>query len=374
MKPLKFFLVVMAFGVVACGGSDSSEDEPIIDPVVTPTPETPNTPTEPSTSKLHSIKDSFSSDMIYSFSTLQTKTAVMQSFDIDTEKNTIYYTQINNKFRVYVSWGGISVLAPDAHMTLLYSGHGSNFSIEKVGSARYIWISNYGSKNASGDYWSAQIISRILITKDATLRPSDATDNYYFGEKNIAVSVNVAADRLAILGISSGLVRIYKLSQLQALSQEKITLEPITYGGEAKAPDAETTYTPEVMARDCRKVEPIGSFTIARTSGVSWQGFDVTEDRFYQAQGNGNNNDNVAPSAGYILIFKHDGTVVQPATLVEALNDMSGLNTAGLTDTGYMEPEGVKIKDDVMYCGYAAKNSQDERRGAIFKFSPDPVE
>lgn len=31
---------------------------------------------------------------------------------------------------------------------------------------------------------------------------------------------------------------------------------------------------------------------------------------------------------------------------------------AMLTDTGYMEPEGIKIRNGIMYCGYAAKNSK----------------
>lgn len=314
------------------------------------------------------LSDELSRDMWFSTGTLRTKSAVMQSFDIDFEENLIYYTQLNNKFRVYVCWGEPNGTVPGGSMELLYSGHGSNFTLEKDGDNRFIWISNYASKNAKGEYWDSQIISRVPVVDGAVYNPWDCDDNYYFGDANIAAAVDTEGDRLVVLNIGSGRVRTYSLSRLRAHPTEEITLRPIVYGGD-KAPQPETTEVFKVMARDCSAVDPLGDFTVHRDEGIAWQGFDICGDFFYQARGNGNQNDGLNASTGWILVYKTDGTPVLPPTPVQALNNLDTLNEWGITDTGYMEPEGVKIRRGAMYCGFANKNSQNIRRGTILKYS-----
>lgn len=252
-------------------------------------------------------------------------------------------------------------------MTLNYFGHGSNFTLEDTGSG-YIWIGNYASKNTSGEYWGDQVVSRVPIKDGATVNPWDCTDNYYFDETNLSVAVDFENDRLTILGISTGRIRTYKLSELRALPIESVTLKPLTYGGD-KAPDAETTVTHTIQARDCRKATPIGDFSIQRWNGVSWQGFDVCGDLIYQMQGNGNNNDGKTASTGWLLVYKLDGTIVLDRTPIKAIEDLTKLKQWGITDTGYMEPEGVKVRGGNLYIGFASKGSKDERRGTIFKYS-----
>lgn len=318
------------------------------------------------------ITDGLSQDVWFSTGTLRTTSAVMQSFDIDFDKNLIYYSQLNSNYRIYISWSEPNATKHKGVMQLHYFGHGSNFSIEKAGEDRYVWISNYASKNASDEYWGSQIVSRVPVKADAVVKPWDCDDNYYFGETNISVGVDFDNDRLTILGVTSGVVRTYSLSALQALPVETIELEPIKYGG-AKAPDAETTVTYKVQARDCTKIKPLGQFFIKRESGVSWQGFEICGDLVYQMQGNGNANDGVSASTGYLLIFKIDGTPVLKRTRVGALLDLQKLSDMGITDTGYMEPEGVKVRNGAMYCGFASKNSANVRRGTIFKYSPVQV-
>lgn len=316
----------------------------------------------------------FSTLMHYSTGRLRTTSAVMQSFDLSKDGQTIYYTQLNSKFRVYLSWGprnGKST--PSTYMTLNYTGHGSNFTIEEAADGTWLWMDNYSSKNASGDYWGAQIISRFPVKSGTTLNAWEAAENYYFGESNISVAVDFEGDMLTILGISSGRIRTYKLSDLKALPVEDITLAQITYGGEDKAPHKETTVTPVVKARDARKLTPLGDFSIQRGTysdgtTVSWQGFDIHGGLIYQAQGNGHADG--TPSPGWVQLRKVDGTVVVPLTIITALEDLSELKSAGITDTGYMEPEGVKVRGGVVYCGFASKNSADERRGTIFNYNP----
>lgn len=321
------------------------------------------------TDGLHLLNDDLSEDMWFSTGTLRTTTAVMQSFDLDFEKDLIYYTQLNSNYRIYLSWGERNGSAHKGMMQLHYFGHGANFSLETNGNDRYIWIDNYASKNSKGEYWDSQIISRVPVKADATLKPWDCKDNYYFGMVNHSVAVDIENDRLTVLGISSGEVRTYCLSELNKLPKDSITLKPITYGGD-KAPDVETTKTFKVLARDCTKVQPLGQFTFKRDAGISWQGFDISGNYVYQARGNGNNNDGEKASTGWILIYRIDGEEILSATPINALNNMNLLFEWGITDTGYMEPEGVKIRRGVMYCGFASKNSNDIRRGTIFRYSP----
>lgn len=325
------------------------------------------------------LTDGFSKSLHFSTGRLRTTTAVMQSFDISKDGETIFYSQLNNKFRVYVSWNGRnSEETPTSRcMTLCYSGHGSNFTLEETAHSDYIWISNYASQNASGDYWDAQIISRIPVQAGATFKPWQSPENYYFGEKNIAVSVDIDGDMLTILGVTTGRIRTYRLSQLKALPEEDITLEPLTYGGESKSDDPKTTVSPVVKARDGRKVTPLGDFTITREhysdgTTVSWQGFDIHDGLIYQSQGNGHADG--TPSPGWLQVRKIDGTVVIPLTKFKALEDLDALKTAGITDTGYMEPEGVKFRHGAVFCGFCSKRSDDVRRGTIFRYDPKLVQ
>lgn len=324
------------------------------------------------------ITDHFSDKIHFSTGRLRTMTSVMQSFDIDLETNTIYYSQLNNKFRAYISANGpMNNTTPSKYMTVNYFGHVSNFSIEKEGGKVYIWVDNFSSKNASGDYWGSPVVSRIPFASGTTITSWEAPENYYFGEKNISVAVDIEGDMLTYLGISTGNCYTYRLSELKALPIEDITLPEVTYGGEAKAPDTEeVTKAHVIKARDCTKVKPIGTFNIPRGKyedgvTISWQGFDIKDGLVYQMQGNGHSDG--TPSPGWLQIRGINGSTILPLTKITALADLAELKAAGITDTGYMEPEGVKVHGDYIYIGFASKNSNDERRGTIFRYSKQAV-
>lgn len=368
MKLVKYIIALAGMVLLplgACGGSDDA-DEPEPQPGVTDGPAVPDgwRPAD----GLALIADPLTPGMWFSTGTLRTTSAVMQCFDIDFDKNLIYYSQLNNKYRLYISWSEPNATQYQGVMQLHYFGHGGNFTIEKAGNDRYLWIGNYASKNSKDEYWGSQVVSRVPVKADAVVKPWDCTDNYYFGELNISVAVDFEHDRLSIVGVTSGIVRTYSLSALQALPVETIELEPVKFGG-GVAPDVEQIVTPKVRARDCTKVRPLGQFKIVRQEGVSWQGFDVCGDIIYQMQGNGNENDGLSQSNGYLLVFGIDGTEVLPRTRVGALADLGKLSDMGITDTGYMEPEGVKVRNGALYCGFASKNSANVRRGTIFKYS-----
>ena len=325
------------------------------------------------------ITDAYSEELHYSTGRLRTTSAVMQSFDIDTLAGNIYYSQLNRNYRAYVSCGQPNSTATPPCMTLNYYGHVSNFTLEVTSEGkRYIWVDNFSSKNASGEYWGSPVVSRVPYSSGVTYNAWDAPDNYYFGEKNISVAVDIDNDMLTYLGISTGNFKTYRLSELRALPIENITLDAVTYGGESNNDTHTTEITKQhtIKARDCTKATPIGAFQIQREKyadgvQVSWQGFDIHDGLIYQLQGNGH--EDGTPSPGWIQIRKIDGTVILPLTKFAALDDLAALKAAGITDTGYMEPEGVKVRGEWLYCGFCSKNAAGVRMGTIFRYNKSAI-
>ena len=53
--------------------------------------------------------------------------------------------------------------------------------------------------------------------------------------------------------------------------------------------------------------------------------------------------------------------------------DLGLLASEGLTDLGYFEAEGIKVKEGILYIGFASKDagSSPQRRVNIFKYPLD---
>ncbi len=307
------------------------------------------------------------SSIVYSRNRLRTTSSVMQSFDFDFDRNLIFYTQLNRKYRAYLCWAEPNSEKLKGCMELRYFGHVSNFSVENAADRNFLWVSNYASKREDGNYWDSQIISRIPIVDGKVVNPWDCTDNYYFGEKDLAVAVDFENRRLITFCIGIGKFTVYPLDKLNELPIKEITLSPIVYGGDA-ADEPESTKTFKVMARDCRMVKPISSFTVSREPGIAFQGFDIFGDTVYQMRGNGNKNDGKVPSTAWLHVFDIKGNTLVYKQPLDAVADMDKLKEAGITDSGYMEPEGVKYRNGILYVGFASKNLDDRRKGNIFKY------
>lgn len=311
-----------------------------------------------------------SEDLIYSKNgQLRTTTAVMQCFDVDS-KGEVYYAQLNRLYRAYLSHGKPGTKYSEV-MILNYFGHVSNFTVEEDGDDRYYWVDNMSSKTSDGNYWNPQIISRVKFVAGTTLNSWEATDNYYFGISG-SVAVDFKNDMITILGGSGTYnVNTFRLSEVLAAPVVNMLMNPVKYGGESNNDSDAVEQTKNFLMKvhDASRIKPIGYFYQKRIGDVPWQGFDISDGRFYQAEGGGSS-DGVTPSTAYITVTDIYGNLLEERTHVAAVESIAPLNEQGITDTGYMEAEGVKIRGGVMYLGYASKNSADKRYGTILKYKP----
>lgn len=82
----------------------------------------------------------------------------------------------------------------------------------------------------------------------------------------------------------------------------------------------------------------------------------------------GNDNDGKKASVAYVTLLDLTGAQAYPRTKVGAIADMQALTTAGITATGYMEAEGIKMKNGSLWLGFASKSTDDIRRANIFRY------
>ena len=163
-----------------------------------------------------------------------------------------------------------------------------------------------------------------------------------------------------------------------ALPMSAVTLQSLTYGGGA-ADDPQVTESPKIYARDLRKLTPLGEFgipnqSLAETpddvSYYAWQGFEVNDGLIYYFEGEGKNDG--TPSAAYVTIYDFAGNVVERRTAVTAASDLQTLASLGITASGYMEAEGIKVRNGKLYLGFASRDSKTDGskyRANVFEYA-----
>ena len=318
----------------------------------------------------------FTSSNIYSMGQYLPANTVIQGFDI-LKDGTIYYMQIagNYAHRLTViaaqpNKSGFETVNSET-MSLDYFGHGTNYAIEETDDGLYIWAGCYASKNTdNGQYWNSQTIARVKFEAGKRVRASECTEQFYMGPfKELHPAIDVENDVLAINYPTSHPTeprrfRMYRLSEAMALPLSIVTLQSLTYGGGA-ADDPQVTETPKVYVRDLRKLTPLGEFgipnqSLAETpddvSYYAWQGFEVHDGLIYYFEGEGKNDG--TPSAAYVTIYDFTGDIVERRSPVTAASDLESLASLGITASGYMEAEGIKVRNGKLYLGFASRDSK----------------
>ena len=316
-------------------------------------------------------------EMIFSHQVKIIRNAVMQCFDIDSNGE-IYYIQVGGLLKQALF---VQKSFPDnpakEHMRLFYFGHGSNFSVEEEGDKRFVWVSSNASKAKNGHYWDSQTFSRVEFEDGKTLY-HDGGETFYMGGKvNLCPAVDIESGMVAVAysGKNRGFyLRAYDIKEARALPDEEIELKPIRFGGEKEGPK-EQTVTRRIKAKNLERLKPLAELEIKRSSKPDedffypYQGFEISRGLLYFYEGLGNtNNPKDGGSNAYLTVYNLKGEKVSERTRISAVDDMEALKKFLLTDTGYMEAEGVKIKNGKLYLAMASRNKKDERRANIFKY------
>lgn len=89
----------------------------------------------------------------------------------------------------------------------------------------------------------------------------------------------------------------------------------------------------------------------------------------YLMEGTSGNNDGTTGEA-YMTVYDFEGRIVQSRTKVRAVSDLKALTEAGITESGYIESEGVKIRRGKLFLGFASQSKKDgnRRRANIFQY------
>ena len=108
---------------------------------------------------------------------------------------------------------------------------------------------------------------------------------------------------------------------------------------------------------------------IIPTPAIAWQGYEIHDGRMYLMEGTSGNNDGTTGEA-YMTVYDFEGRIVQSRTKVRAVSDLKALTEAGITESGYIESEGVKIRRGKLFLGFASQSKKDgnRRRANIFQY------
>ncbi len=324
--------------------------------------------------------EQFTEENIFSKFVYLLRNTVIQGFDIAAD-GTIYYMQLGgaDKHDLYVIRARSNAAADD-HMIFRYSGHGTNMAVEEAADGKtYIWTGTYASRNSSNEYWSNSVVTRTEYQPGKTLVPEQCGDLFYLGGIcELHPAIDMENDVLAINypGSTLRMFVMYRLSEALALPRSYVTLPSRNYGG-GTSTDPAATGSPKAYVRDLTKLTPLGRFGIPKTgadhttdiSSYAWQGFDVDSGKIYYFEGEGTVADG---SAAYFTVFDFAGNIVERRVGVAAASDRNALSQFGITESGYMEAEGIKVHGDKLYLGFASrsKNDGDKRRANIFQYSP----
>ena len=239
-------------------------------------------------------------------------------------------------------------------------------------------IPTNGTKESDGGYGSSKTFSRIKYVPNSIVESYGGDTFYVPGKTNVHPAIDVKNDLLAITTSGGGdplrYFYIYRLSQVKKIALTTVTLPTVKFGGEEPGvPVQNVARTIEV--RNLSDITPIASFSVATGAHegllgfYSFQGFDIEGDKIFFYEGEGNSNTLASGvSNAYLTVLNRKGVSIGKRTRIKLLDDLTSLNTFGITATGYMEAEGVKMKNGVLYLGFASRSTDDKRRANIFAY------
>ena len=369
-------------------------------------------------------------------------TRVSQGFDFY-NKNFMYFTQLPKVKTTKTADGKVSYdrtelnifkndFAKNGKPMIFYAaGHGQNLSVENTGGKDYLWFSNYGNlicddnnTTCTDGYKQSQTISRVLFEEGKQMYPSDATEHYYYKDKDgdyyysfepaLDTKNNKFAFRAYYHKDGKTYVRIYHLSKVKAIanSAEKVKL-PYAIKWINKSNEFKTNYKPSVTVKDLATIDPLNTFAKKK---IAVQGLELENGIIYTVTGlpkkmatpEGKNGKYLYKSEIPIYVYKMDGTSIggpKAATNTaqgngteyvyylntktdkeETIEWLDGdkkktykghfLNNSELDGmlnftengikyehNGYFEPEGIRVDDGKLYLSVTVRFAYTDKNG-----------
>lgn len=321
------------------------------------------------------LSEPLSDNLIYSKAVSLKRNSVIQCMDI-AKNGDIYYVQIagSDQHQLNVLHGAPNEQNPSDCMVFEYFGHGTNMAIEEAADGTYIWLGSHGSKGSDGSYGGSQTISRVKYEPGKSVQLAGGDVFCLKDTRNIHPAINVEKDLLGVQyskkvsGIDTRVFVIYRLSEAMKLVPVDMKLESLKYGGEDIP---ETTVTPSIKARELSQLQPLYQFAVSDGQGgmvgeLAFQGYDINEQFVYYYEGMGYLDG--TPSKAYVSVLGNNGLLSARKEVVAAA-DAVKLKELGVSAKGYLEAEGIKVKNGVLYLGFASRGSADERLANILRYA-----
>lgn len=335
-----------------------------------------------SQSLLHQCSDpTVTKDMLFSTTLGRNNTNVCQGFDYDPDEDMVYITQKYGVWRNHIGWQkretGNSTTVASNFMTLGCFCHGNNIAIEKKDGKKYVWAPNYGTRQSDGSYDRPRIVSRFPLVSGQTIYNTETTENYYFGQEVSWPAFDFEHDMMAICTYK--MFYVYKLSELMALPDEYVTVEPaITYGGSSPVDTkiAEFSGKPVVKAKNCTKVKPLYTVTFDYSKrGLHWQSYCIYNGWIYAILEADTKSAPEIMFDTYVEAYKMDGSRNVYKIRQEYMQNRDSIVGFDWNESDYFycEPEGIKVMGDTMLMLYCMRGkdggSHVTRRPVIFKLA-----
>lgn len=253
---------------------------------------------------------------------------VMQSFDIELDRNEIYFAQLKSGTKGDIILTKINTTNNYilGTMTLENFGHATNICIEEDGADTYIWTECDGIADTNGDIWGSKIC-RFEFSNGATVTNNTGTVyDLLTGHTNLSPSIDKLGNTLLIRSRKDGKVFFTVFNLNSVLINKPIIISQFE--------------------------NPSG------VNVVSHQGHDIYKNYIYNFEGVSKNDER--ESTAYITVMDIKGNVKyrQLVTIASTLD--------------FREAEGIKVKQvnlttHELYIGFAS-GVTGSRKANIYKY------
>lgn len=253
---------------------------------------------------------------------------VMQSFDIELDRNEMYFAQLKSGTKgdiilTKINTANNSILGT---MTLKNFGHSTNICIEEDGTYTYIWTECDGLADSNGDIWGSKVC-RFKFSNGATVTNNTGTVyDLLQGHTNLSPSIDKLGNTLLIRSRKDGKV-FFTVFNLNSVLINK----------------------------------PVIISQFENTQGVnviSHQGHDIYKNYIYNFEGVSKTAER--ESTAYITVMDIKGNV-KYRKLIDVANTLN-----------FREAEGIKVKQidtntHELYIGFASGQTG-SRKANVYKY------